>query len=138
MINELGNAYNLPEKRLLDMISIENQILSYFEIMVILSYIKDNKDYSKTQELVLRHIKENFKKSIDIFEQADTFMMFFDVIKCPYIEKNYKIEILNLAGFNSNQEQIINFITDKKWFYGWEEKLSLKKLFEIKELQTAY
>ena len=138
VINELGNAYNLPEKRLLDMISIENHILSYFEIMVILSYIKDNKDYSKTQELVLRHIKENFKKSIDIFEQADTFMMFFDVIKCPYIEKNYKIEILNLAGFNSNQEQIINFITDKKWFYGWEEKLSLKKLFEIKELQTAY
>lgn len=138
VINELGNSYNLPEKRLLDMISIENHILSYFEIMVILSYIKDNKDYSKTHELVLRHIKENFKKPIDIFEHADTFMLFFDVIKCPYIEKNYKIEILNSAGFNSNQELIINFITNKKWFYGWDEKLTLKKLFEIKELQTAY
>lgn len=138
VIDELGDAYNLPENRLLDMINTKNNTLSYFEIMVVLSYIKDNKKYAKIYNLILKHIKENFKKATDIFKQADTFMMFFDIIKCPYLDKDYKMEILSIAGFNSNQNEIINFIKNNKWFYGWEEKLTLKKLFEIKELQNAY
>lgn len=138
VIDELGDSYILPENRLSDMMNIGNNALSYFEIMVILSYIKDNKKYTKTYDILLERIKENFKKAIDIFKQADTFMMFFDIIKCPYIEKNYKMEILDIAGFNLHKTEIINFIENNKWFYGWEEKLTLKRLFEIKELQKAY
>jgi hypothetical protein len=93
---------------------------------------------SPTLSTTLKHIKENFKKAIDIFKQADTFMMFFDIIKCPYIDKDYKMEILSIAKLNSHQKEIINFIEKNKWFYGWEEKLTLKKLFEIKELKNAY
>lgn len=138
VIDKLGKEYSLPENRLLDIINMGKHILSYFEIMVILSYIKDNKKYDKTYGIVLNHIKSNFKRAIDVFRQTDTFMMFFDIIKCPYIEKIYKREILDLAGLTKQQEQIIDFIEHKKWFYGWDEKLTLKKLFEIKELQNVY
>ena len=138
VINELGEAYSLPENRFLDMIDIKNNTLSYFEIMVVLSYIKDNKKYAKIYNFILKHIKENFNKAIDIFKQADTFMMFFDIIKCPYIDKAHKLEILSISGFNNHQKEIINFIENNKWFYGWDEKLTLKKLFEIKELKNAY
>lgn len=138
VINELGDIYKLPEKRLLDMINVEKGSLSYFEIMVILSYIRNDQNYAQSYKKLLDLIKEKLQNTIDIFKNAETFMMFFDIVKCPYIQKSYKKQILKLAGFSSHQEDIINFIENKKWFYGWEEKLTLKKLFEIKELQRAY
>lgn len=137
VINELGDTYNLPERRLLDMMNTEND-LSYFEIMVILSYIKDDKNYNRVYNKLLDMIKKKFENDTDIFINTDTFMMFFDVIKCPHLQKSYKKEILELAKFKDYKDEIINFIENKKWFYGWEEKLTIEKLFKIKELQNSY
>ncbi len=138
VIDELGEKYILSGKRLMDIIQEDYNKLTYFELMVLLSYVKANNNYNVIRKRILDRIRELFDNTTDIFEKADTFMLFFDVIKCPYITKDYKKEILSSAGLTNNKEAIIGFIENRKWFFGWDEKLTLKKLFEIKELQNAY
>lgn len=106
--------------------------------MVILSYIKKEANYNIIHEEILKKIKDKMNDGRDIFDRAETFMMFFDIIKCPYVEDDYKMQILDIAKLTENKDQIIKFIKERKWFFGWEEELTLKKLFEIKELQNVY
>jgi hypothetical protein len=138
VIHELGNKYMISENRLTDIVNLEQKNIGYFELMVILSYIKDISEYDKIRSIILAKIKDKLDNVDDIFVRAETFMMFFDVVKCPYVSDTYKKEILDIAGLGNNKVHIIEFIQARKWFFGWEEKLTLKKLFEIKELQNAY
>ncbi|MBS6472626.1 MAG: RNA-directed DNA polymerase [Acetobacter sp.] len=138
VINELGDKYKIPKNRLIDIISQDQKELGYFELMVILSYIKKEGVYNEIHNEILNKIKYKMSDGRDIFDRAETFMMFFDIIKCPYIENNYKKQILSMANLNKNKNKIIDFIENRKWFFGWEEELTLKKLFEIKELQNVY
>lgn len=138
VINELGDKYRLSESRLLDIVKPDRKNLTYFELMVILSYIKDSASYDEIRHIILEKIKDKLNDGKDIFDRSETFMMFFDIIKCPHVDDTYKREILDIAGLTKNKAQIINFIENGKWFFGWEEELTLKKLFEIKELQNAY
>lgn len=123
---------------MIDIISQDQKELGYFELMVILSYIKKEGVYNEIHNEILNKIKYKMSDGRDIFDRAETFMMFFDIIKCPYIENNYKKQILSMANLNKNKNKIIDFIENRKWFFGWEEELTLKKLFEIKELQNVY
>lgn len=138
VINELGDKYKISEKRLKDIVKQEQKNIGYFELMVILSYIKKEANYNIIREEILKKIKDKMNDGRDIFDRAETFMMFFDIIKCPYVEDDYKMQILDIAKLTENKDQIIKFIKERKWFFGWEEELTLKKLFEIKELQNVY
>lgn len=138
VIEKLGENYTLTSSRLSDIFQIHQKKLSYFEIMVILSYIKNIPEYTEIKKILLNSINEKLSEKEDIFVETETFMMFFDIIKCPYIEDTYKKNILKLASFSENKQKIIDFISHQEWFFGWNELLTLKKIFEIKELQKAY
>ena len=144
IIEKLGDYYALNKEQL--MIFFNKSKDSYFELIVLLSYAgriynsnNKNKEYEKI-------IDEIYKKIFNLFEtnkenwylKADLFMMFFDIIKCPYITKNNKINLLSIVNIKKDQNKLINFIQANDWFYDWNEQVSLDILLEIKELHNVY
>ncbi len=144
IIEKLGDYYALNREQL--MIFFNKSKDSYFELIVLLSYTgriynsnNKNKEYEKI-------IDEIYKKIFNLFEtnkenwylKADLFMMFFDIIKCPYTTKNNKKYLLSIVNITKNQNKLINFIQANDWFYDWNEQVSLDILLEIKELHNVY
>ncbi len=138
IIQELGTKYSLAEPLLDNLLETNKQNIGYFEIMTILSYIKNNEIYDAIRINLLEIIKQKFLKTVDIFNTTETFMMFFDIIKCPFVPHKFKKNILSIAEFTKNKGKIVAFIQDRDWFFGWDEKINLKKLFDIKELHSEY
>ena len=66
-----------------DIVKQEQKNIGYFELMVILSYIKKEENYKIIRDEILNIIKDKMNDGRDIFDRAETFMMFFDIIKCP-------------------------------------------------------
>jgi len=137
IFENLGSRYSISEERLKKIFNLDNE-MSYFEIMIVLYYIRDKAEFQTLKISVLENILKKFQKFDDIFIYAEMFMLFFDTIKCPYIPEKFKKKILGIVKFTTNKKETIDFIAEKKWFFGWDEKLSLKKLLEIKELHNAY
>lgn len=135
ILDKLGDNYTIPQERLENLLQATP---SYFEIVVVLSYIKNKNEYKGLKEKILEKIEQKIKSTDNIFTHTETFIMFFDIMKCPYIEDSYKRKILDIIGITENKKDIINFITSNNWFFGWNEEINLKNLFEIKELQNVY
>ncbi len=137
IIEKLGDPFLLDQSQLYDILRTKQS--SYFEYMVILSFIKNKPEYANIKCELIETIYNRLNKyGMNSFYRCELFMMFFDSIKCPYIDLKNKKKLLNVVGIKKNHKEVINFIKNKKWFYGWNEDITLKKLFEIKELQKIY
>jgi hypothetical protein len=139
VISELGNNFFISVNRLEnDILKPSLKNLTYFEIVVLLSYIKNQSNYEDLKIKLLNRIKEKLNNTEKVFLMTETFMLFFDIVSCPYVDENYKKEILGIVGLKNYKTDIIEFISKRKWFFAWNEKLTLKKLIETKELRKAY
>lgn len=141
-LNELGDNFKVEEDRLKKIFKIETRksLLSYFEIVVLLSYIKKDSSYDRIRETVLESCSKKLS-SKNSLKETENFLLFFDLISCPYLEPDEKEEILKRVGIVSNEKEVILFIeTDKKWFFDWEkqENLDLESVLEIKEARLGY
>ena len=94
--------------------------------------------YENIQEQVLEKISNKFEIEADWVERTELFMLFFDVIACPYIDATYKKSLLTTCDVRTNQEYIISEIEKRSWFFGWYENVNIKTFLEIKELNSAY
>lgn len=112
--------------------------LSYFEIIILLDYIKSELKYKKLKQYILDNVIKLYK-SIDDLQYAEKFMLFFDLIKCPFLDICYKRELLNSIGIpQSKHSEIIKDINKVSWYYSWDEKISMPKILTVKELQNKY
>lgn len=138
IIKELGNNFTLEVNQLNDIYNKSNK--NYFELMVVLSYIENISKYDEIRKEVIEKIKSLFLENSEfIFIKSDLFMMFFDTIKCPYLTKKEKNDILTVVNIKkNNQKKLREFIEQREWFFNWNEKISLKIFLEIKELRNAY
>ena len=139
-LNELGDNFKIKEDRLKQIFKIEkSSVLSYFESVVLLSYIKKDHSYKKVRKIVLKSCGKKLSTA-DGLKKAENFLLFFDLIKCPYLESAEKNKILECVKIKSNKVRTISFIEGKEWFFDWnkQENLDLRSVLEIKEARLSY
>lgn len=137
----LGKNYKIEEDKLLEYFRIRKNYkfsheLSYWSIISILFYIKNNDKYANLRTNLLLHIKERYEKldKKNIRMSSELVLLLFDLLTCPYIDKTYKTEILQYFDITSQQKKIICF--RKFWFTKWtnfdfEKELNTKRSQEV-------
>ena len=116
------NKYlNVNEKSKSKNYSFWNMLL----ITVLLHYYSDNNEYTDSlnflKEVILEKIKDVDKQQRGISTELTLLNM--DILTCPYLEEDYKKEVLNLFNVTDNQKQteIINYSMQKRsWFIKWK------------------
>lgn len=160
ILKELGENFLLPKERINKFISTFKDTFGYFEIVVFLDYIADNAIYKEEKESIIEIIhkqltleqndsinEEKSKHSILLY--TDKFMLFFDLLACPYLDEKIQKDILkHVYDKDNNSKKIIKSIrykdADKQelnvWFYKWANKDSnrLLDLLQTKTLTTPY
>jgi len=133
ILSEMGKYYRLDKKKLKEYFHLkekQNITLNYFSIIILLYYIKNIKRYEDLKILIKEQILKHFNNGINFKKNTESVLLFFDIISCPFLDENFKKEILKKVKItNENlQDAILNF--EKYWFVKWSN------LNYTKELQT--
>lgn len=97
ILDIVSKKHPLPYKFIDNLIQCHKNDITYIELMILLLYIKDKKEYEKIKNSIVEIIKTKYKESSTLMKSSELFMMFFDIIKCPYIDNSSKKEIINLV-----------------------------------------
>lgn len=135
IISNIANEYlTMDDKKLKETLHIKDEDeLNYFQIIILLYFIKSNENYRGLKELILSNVKSKLK-SLE-FDKSENFLLFFDIMSCPYLTQAEKRGLL--PENNNDKENIINSIKDYQWFTNWNE-LNMKRLLHKKELNLPY
>jgi hypothetical protein len=132
ILGQLGKEYWLGEDTLRQYMCIAkvesgklffNGSLNYFTITGLLFYMKNKIKYNDLRQFLKDHIHDKFNiiEKKNIGKSAELVFLLFDILTCPYLDNNFKKEILSLHGVidSSMQELIIN--SRKSWFTIWTD-----------------
>ena len=144
----LGKDYLLTQKELISILNLTaDRILSYFEIIVLLYYIRRDEEYALIYAKVLSAIRDHLKDLSDIKTLTHKAYLFFEVITCPHIEHGEKINFiigaldkLNLSSTLTVGYDAIQILEDFESisFCGSWDKAAMMSLLEKKALQKGY
>jgi hypothetical protein len=148
-LGELGKEYWLDADVLRQYVCIDKNkesgalfykgSLNYFAIIVLLFYMKDKKRYTLLRSFLQDHIRVRFNEVSEknIGKTTELVYLLFDILTCPYLDLNYKREILTLHGVTdlTLQDEIIN--TRKYWFTKWTD-FDFGKELDVKHSQEVY
>ena len=141
-MKELGKGYRLDEVVLGKYFDVDlgqkkfGYELNYLSISVLLFYIENRTRYVTLKEMLKEHIKAKFEKNNKLRMAELTFLL-FDVLSCPYIDKNFKQDIL--TKYNVSDTTIQNAILSRNelWFTKWTD-FDFSKELEAKKSQEVY
>lgn len=143
LLSNLGDEY-LPKKKYFDAIFKKDIKLNYFSIVSFLFIIKNNPMYSNVKKIIEKNILEIISKHKDIFKYSETTHLVLDILSCPYVSHDLRVEIykkvLNIIKITKTQDEIRNDckkLLNVYWFVKWKE-LDLVNLLERKELKSHY
>lgn len=143
-LNYLGDDFRVKEGRLKRIFKMkdknnEDSTLSYFEIVVLLSHIKEEPSCDEVREIIFESCCKKLSSENGL-KETENFLLFFDLIKCPYLGESKKKEILGYVNIESDKLEAISFINKKRWFFDWgeQESLDLRGVLEIKEAHLSY
>lgn len=145
VLKELGREYRLEESVLSKYFDINlkkkkgTYDLNYFSITVLLFYIEDIPRYRTFKEILKERIKYKFKNinKDTRLKTTELTLLLFDLISCPYLENDFKKDLLKYYDIIDPvlQGEIINI--EKYWFTKWTEFDFVKEL-EAKKSQSVY
>ena len=133
----------ISKEKLKEVIGLNDNSGRYFELMVGLFYIKNDKIYMTLKNNIIKKIKNALGKKNSLLDSELTHM-FFDSLSCPYISKKNKLAILLAVlennGYPSGQaHDVLELISSRSWFIEWRKESSIiEKLLLKKELRTPY
>ncbi len=142
---EFGPNYLIDKDVLLDLLS-RTKDRSYFTLVSILYYIKDQLRYLEVRECVEKIVREKFAELPDLRTNAELAHLFLDLICCPYISDELRKELLEcyLSRYESCKSysdaeklEMLQSLIKVFWFVKWKD-LDLIKLLERKELNSRY
>ncbi|TXE11750.1 RNA-directed DNA polymerase [Seonamhaeicola algicola] len=161
LLRDLGKEYRLPEEILIkflnaseennsEKITIKNNTLNYFSIVVLFYYIGHSQKYKKVKEALIaytfNYIREypNEKRG----KSSEMAHLILDLLACPYLEFRIKTKLLIYYRDDNKFSQIKKTISDSKklhkfhknhkyWFTKWE-RFNLAKELENKKSQEVY
>lgn len=126
-----------------DIIENKNEI-NYFQIITILFYIRNEEEYKETKEALMSKIWAKCQQMTtqfkDIFMSSEACLLFFDLLSCPYLEKQHKLDILKQYDIKDSGEQREIFEIIKRqetWFTKWKHFDLLEEL-EYKKSSETY
>ena len=144
----LGDDYLLSIKDLNLILNIKSgRTLSYFEIIVILYYIKDNPIYSVIHSQIVSSINKILQDMTDIKTSTNKAYLFFESATCPYIERKDRMALVQRAlestGLASNltvgyDALLVTEDLERIRFCSSWDSAAMMSLLEKKELQTVY
>lgn len=144
VLKELGHEYRLDENVLCKYsgIDIKNKKcdhdLNYFSITVLLFYIRNKNRYKTIKEILKEHIKSKFERidKVSRAKYAELIFLLFDLCACPYLDINFKNELLFLYDVDDSlKSAIINY--QEFWFTKWAN-FNFEKELEAKRSQEVY
>ena len=143
ILGELGKKYRIGEDFLDELFFGDNkkkddkQIrLNYFAITTLLFYIKNINKYSEIKEKIKKQIEYKLSKSKkdNLYKNTELIMLLLDSLTCPYLEEEFKIELLGTLDIE-NKSEIIEF--SDCWFIKWKN-FNLANEIESKKSQEVY
>ena len=146
-LKELGREYRIDEKVLCRHygIDLKNKNcanhLNYFSIVVILFYIGNINRYSMTKNILKKYIINKIE-SIHFdnrIKNTEFILLFFDLIVCPYLDRNFKNKIFLLFGIPMSSGRLKSNIINKQefWFTKWKD-FDFGKELDAKRSQEVY
>ncbi len=144
-LNKLGQEYKFSEKKISEFFNLEDiKKLNYFQIITLLYYFNNSIEYKVIQEKIIENCVKRFSKE-KAFLNSELTLLFFDLINCPFLEKNIKRKILRNSKYVSKQisnlyvdSEIDKIINEKKWFMDWNQDIDLERVLKKKEWVSSY
>lgn len=148
-LSQIGREYWLPLSVLLRYFLIKETettgdyfrpagFMSHFSITILLSYIKDKIRYAKLKAFVEAHILAKLKyMQAYCPEDAETLIMLFDLVICPYISNATKRDIGRIFGLDTAELSSVQASHDH-WFTAWGDKFDLGKELDAKRSREVY
>ncbi|HEB9313537.1 TPA: RNA-directed DNA polymerase [Campylobacter coli] len=134
-LKEIKN-YKKLDFNILEAIFLSEE-MNYFDIVVLLYYIENDPEFKKIKEKIKEKILSKYKD----FDNKNTelILLSMDIFACPFLDKNFKIEILEYCKIDKKniQNYIIKFSMKQKfWFTKWKNIDILKELEEKKSYEV--
>lgn len=148
VLSRIGREYWLPEEVISKhfLISYDHssgeynreELLNYFSITVLLSYIKKKVRYDKLRTFIESQAlaKLEFVK-VHCPNDAEALMLFLDLIVCPYVTDATKEAAGTIFGLDAAGLAQVQAVNDH-WFTAWGDKFDLKKELDAKRSRDVY
>jgi hypothetical protein len=153
-LRSLGRTYKIDQSlilkflqlRLIDSkIEFRNTDFGYFQIVSCLYYIGNLPDYAALRIGVCNEVCRRFEIEDDWETKAEMVFLFLDFIRCPYVESQYKIDLVKSClrrksknDLNKRAKSLIAYLETQDWFFFWDKEVSLADALERKNLRTPY
>ncbi len=144
-LKELGREYRLDETVLYKYFNLDIDAkkakyeFNYFSISVLLFYIGKKSRYSNFRNMLKENIKHKFTKveEDNRFRMAELIILLFDLLACPYLDDNFKKDLLRCYDVTDASEQNQILSRQGYWFTQWDNFDFIKEL-EAKKSQEVY
>lgn len=141
-------SYNITEGSLQKIFGIDSdddsslESLNYFQVCTLLFLVGNNyRQYPNLKKALVRFVKKRLDSN-EIFIKADTTMLFFDVMVCPYIDDKAKKTIIrNCLNCNDSEkisEKLRKFNLTSRWFFDWDVTHKVWFFLDKKEYHSPY
>lgn len=144
-LTKLQPQYFISEEKLIQLFNLENEDerskLNYFELVSILYYIKNHSQFEKLKNLLVEAIFFRYSQmknnGISLKNDSELFMLFFDIIVCPYLDTKIKNKVFVEQGncFTKDKKEIIG---RQNWFFNWDADIDIEPLLIKKEWSSVY
>jgi hypothetical protein len=145
--SELLSAYRVKLSENSPLTFPENNF-GYFQVVTLLHYIENLPEYAHIKQALITHVLERFANQADsekIQRNCELTLLFFDFLRCPYIDQPAKEQLASsvLKRFNKNNvatriSSLMNVVNKGDWFFSWDKKHDLGEILWKKELRSAY
>lgn len=146
VISNLGEDFNIEEKRLMKIFIKDDKKISYFEWVSLMLVAQVKVIYSSLRNKLINIAFDYLKDDSSSLADTEKYLFSLDFMSCPYIDKELKKELLDCLVNNEKmsplkeekRNQYINFINHNYWFVDWNDKEWLSKRLEKKEYTFPY
>ena len=139
-------SFHISEHQLQDVFGLDGtsdsyKPLNYFQICTLLFLVGNENKYRNIKTTLMNDIIQRLKGPDNVFLYADTTMLFFDVMTCPYVEsKDKKTVIKNCLGCKDDaaSRKLSGYNKTNRWFFDWDATKSISFFLDKKEYHSPY
>ena len=120
--------------------AMEYEHLNYFQICSLLYIIGRDPGYEDIRLKILNEIIHRVEKENAMW-YADTAMLFFDSLACPFFKKTEKKDILVKACKYTDKtayKKLTIYNKTERWFFKWDKTCNLSESLSKKEYHSPY
>lgn len=142
--SDFGECFRLPDYYFHDLIA-ESGKLNYFEVISLLYYFKNHKEYDDIKREVIKTSLDKFISFKSIKDDSELVHMLLDLISCPYLPQENRLTLLSVIYDGVSHPKLskqdltlyLSHIKGVYWFVNWD-KLNIRQLIERNELKSQY